>query len=77
VSSNRDFGVEQFFRVDEFRAVDPSPQQKSIFGLKNKGQGRFIPKGQNYRGKKLKTKVIVLVHHKLPFVEKLYFVFLT
>jgi hypothetical protein len=25
VSSNRDFGVEQFFRADEFRAVDPSP----------------------------------------------------
>jgi hypothetical protein len=25
VSSNRDFGVKQFFRVDEFRADDPSP----------------------------------------------------
>jgi hypothetical protein len=25
VSSNQDFGVEQFFRADEFRAVDPSP----------------------------------------------------
>jgi hypothetical protein len=25
VSSNRDFGVEQFFRADEFRADDPSP----------------------------------------------------
>jgi hypothetical protein len=25
VSSSRDFGVEQFFRADEFRAVDPSP----------------------------------------------------
>ena len=24
MSSNRDFGVEQFFRADEFRAVDPS-----------------------------------------------------
>jgi hypothetical protein len=23
--SSRDFGVEQFFRADEFRAVDPSP----------------------------------------------------
>jgi hypothetical protein len=23
VSSSRDFGVEQFFRADEFRAVDP------------------------------------------------------
>ncbi len=26
VSSNLDFGVEQFFRADEFRAVDPSPK---------------------------------------------------
>jgi hypothetical protein len=26
VSSSRDFGVEQFFRADEFRAVDPSPK---------------------------------------------------
>jgi len=25
VSSSRDFGVEQFFRADEFRADDPSP----------------------------------------------------
>jgi hypothetical protein len=25
VSSSQDFGVEQFFRADEFRAVDPSP----------------------------------------------------
>ncbi len=25
MSSSRDFGVEQFFRADEFRAVDPSP----------------------------------------------------
>jgi hypothetical protein len=30
VSSNRDFGVEQFFRADEFRAVDPSPFQNQI-----------------------------------------------
>jgi hypothetical protein len=28
VSSSRDFGVEQFFRADEFRAVDPSPPEK-------------------------------------------------
>jgi hypothetical protein len=27
VSSSRDFGVEQFFRADEFRAVDPSPNK--------------------------------------------------
>ena len=25
--SNQDFGVEQFFRADEFRADDPSPSQ--------------------------------------------------
>ena len=25
VLSNQDFGVEQFFRADEFRADDPSP----------------------------------------------------
>jgi hypothetical protein len=25
VSSNQDFGVEQFFRADEFQADDPSP----------------------------------------------------
>ena len=25
MSSSQDFGVEQFFRADEFRAVDPSP----------------------------------------------------
>jgi hypothetical protein len=25
VSCNRDFGVEQFFRADDFRADDPSP----------------------------------------------------
>ena len=25
VSSSRDFGVEQFFRADEFQADDPSP----------------------------------------------------
>ncbi len=25
VSSSRDFGVEQFFRADDFRADDPSP----------------------------------------------------
>ena len=32
VSSNQDFGVEQFFRADEFRADDPSPDimQKQI-----------------------------------------------
>jgi hypothetical protein len=28
VSSNQDFGVEQFFRADEFRAVDPSPKKR-------------------------------------------------
>jgi hypothetical protein len=33
VSSSRDFGVEQFFRADEFRAVDPSPIK--ISNLKN------------------------------------------
>jgi hypothetical protein len=36
VSSSRDFGVEQFFRADEFRAVDPSPnclQKKEIISL--------------------------------------------
>jgi hypothetical protein len=27
VSSSRDFGVEQFFRADEFRADDPSPKK--------------------------------------------------
>jgi hypothetical protein len=26
MSSSRDFGVEQFFRADEFQAVDPSPK---------------------------------------------------
>ncbi len=26
MSSSRDFGVEQFFRADEFRADDPSPK---------------------------------------------------
>jgi hypothetical protein len=32
VLSNQDFGVEQFFRADEFRADDPSPDimQKQI-----------------------------------------------
>jgi hypothetical protein len=30
VSSSRDFGVEQFFRADEFRAVDPSPFKLQI-----------------------------------------------
>jgi hypothetical protein len=30
VSSSRDFGVEQFFRADEFRAVDPSPFKSYI-----------------------------------------------
>ena len=25
MSSNQDFGVEQFFRADDFQAVDPSP----------------------------------------------------
>jgi hypothetical protein len=30
VSSSRDFGVEQFFRADEFRADDPSPQSLSV-----------------------------------------------
>jgi hypothetical protein len=33
VSSNRDFGVEQFFRADEFRAVDPSPLKPFILLL--------------------------------------------
>jgi hypothetical protein len=31
VSSSRDFGVEQFFRADEFRAVDPSPENGCNF----------------------------------------------
>jgi hypothetical protein len=35
VSSSRDFGVEQFFRADEFRAVDPSPIKQFLFGLKH------------------------------------------
>jgi hypothetical protein len=26
VSSNQDFGVEQFFQADEFQADDPSPK---------------------------------------------------
>ena len=30
VSSSQDFGVEQFFRADEFRAVDPSPFEASF-----------------------------------------------
>jgi hypothetical protein len=30
VSSSRDFGVEQFFRADEFRADDPSPSVRFI-----------------------------------------------
>jgi hypothetical protein len=30
VSSSRDFGVEQFFRADEFRADDPSPGTPTI-----------------------------------------------
>jgi hypothetical protein len=35
VSSNQDFGVEQFFRADEFQAVDPSPLPTSTI-LDNK-----------------------------------------
>jgi hypothetical protein len=31
VSSIRDFGVEQFFQADEFRADDPSPIISSYF----------------------------------------------
>jgi hypothetical protein len=31
VSSSQDFGVEQFFRADEFRAVDPSPVEAAKF----------------------------------------------
>jgi hypothetical protein len=27
VSNSQDFGVEQFFQADEFRANDPSPYQ--------------------------------------------------
>jgi hypothetical protein len=30
VSSSQDFGVEQFFRADEFRAVDPSPFDRFV-----------------------------------------------
>jgi hypothetical protein len=30
VLSSRDFGVEQFFRADEFRAVDPSPKNSLL-----------------------------------------------
>jgi hypothetical protein len=29
VSSSRDFGVEQIFRADEFRADDPSPSKSA------------------------------------------------
>jgi hypothetical protein len=34
VSSSRDFGVEQFFRADEFRAVDPSPRKRLTISFK-------------------------------------------
>jgi hypothetical protein len=34
VSSSQDFGVEQIFRADEFRAVDPSPSYSFIYGEK-------------------------------------------
>jgi hypothetical protein len=34
VSSNQDFGVEQFFRADEFRADDPSPNQILVLDSK-------------------------------------------
>jgi hypothetical protein len=44
VSSSRDFGVEQFFRADEFRAVDPSP---------SKSNGNFSI--SNYSGEILET----------------------
>jgi hypothetical protein len=35
VSSSQDFGVEQFFRADEFRADDPSPlaHQQNFIGF--------------------------------------------
>jgi hypothetical protein len=33
VSSSRDFGVEQFFRADEFRADDPSPNKSYHCGM--------------------------------------------
>jgi hypothetical protein len=36
VSSNRDFGVEQFFQADEFWADDPSP----LIQLKKKKGGK-------------------------------------
>jgi hypothetical protein len=39
VLSSQDFGVEQFFRADDFRADDPSPFQvpnKFDFDLKHK-----------------------------------------
>jgi hypothetical protein len=43
VSSSRDFGVEQFFRADDFRADDPSPPLLSVNldpggGCKKKGK---------------------------------------
>ena len=31
MSSSRDFGVEQFFQADEFRADDPSPKNLNLF----------------------------------------------
>jgi hypothetical protein len=57
VSSSRDFGVEQFFRADEFRAVDPSPNfvDKFLFifeKTKTHKEILYI----NFSGNKMKTK---------------------
>ncbi len=34
MSSNQDFGVEQFFRADEFQADDPTPFTKVLFEMR-------------------------------------------
>ena len=38
VSSNQDFGVEQFFPADEFQADDPSPKISAFIGIKTQFQ---------------------------------------
>ena len=46
MSSSQDFGVEQFFRADEFRAVDPSPHLPNDYNKRmktiSKRQKRWI-----------------------------------
>jgi hypothetical protein len=58
VSSSRDFGVEQFFQADDFRADDPSPTE-SFNNLKMFNLNVILPEKVNF--KPLKTV------KKLPF----------